>query len=304
MTARDELATLRNDLSTKGGAAVRVLQVTDDPDVSAGDVAKVIATDPMFAAQVLRSANSSYYGLSGRVSSLPFAVSVMGFSALRSLAVVTAGRLNREGASPDGFWQAATLTATAAEMVAPSLAVEPGEAFSVGLLHLMGSALLYQASTVAGRTTPRSRPGRRDESDSPGVTLCLPLATDPDTLLIAEADGFGVGHDVLVAQVLEGWRFPAGITEAIARHHEPVLPDSPPLRRVLQIARSVADTVLVSEVLADVDADDSAVGVTMTPEAERMCAWLSEGAIGRIEAEALAVRTRHRAAELLASLRP
>jgi HD-like signal output (HDOD) protein len=274
---------------------VQVLRLVDDPDVSAQQLARAVATDPVLAARVLRVANSPYYGLGGRVGTLPFAVSVVGFQAVRSLAVVAAAGLDDPSAAPEGFWRGAALVATAAELLAPLVEADPGDAFSLGLLHTLGAALLHQRG--------------------PGVQLCLPQPDDARGLLASERERFGETHDELAARALATWHMPARLCELIARHHEAVLPDSGPLERSLHVARLIADHVLrapgpgadggppdgsgdgpqeAPDALASATADRPGDTATLV--------WLTEGRIAAADVPHLVAGTRHRAGALLQGL--
>ena len=274
MTTALERLRGQQELAGRAGAAVRVLRMADDPNAAAADLARAIGTDALLAARVLRTANSTYYGLSGRVSTLAFAVSVLGFQGVRSLAVMAAAGIDDPHGAPDGFWEAAALCATGGEIVAPMLGGDPGDAFSVGLLHLIGSAMLHQA---------------RDPDDEP-VTVCLPMRHDGDALLTAERQAFGVGHDEIGAEVLAGWHVPIQICTLVERHHRAAMPDAPVLERVLQISRTLADAILREE--SDLS------------RAVDTCAWLSGGVLGPMVAESVAERMQVRAQALLEGLRP
>jgi HD-like signal output (HDOD) protein len=257
-------------LPPRAAAAARVLQLADDPDTSAQDLARAMGTDPVFAARVLRVANSSYYGLSGRVATLPFAVSVVGFQAVRGLAVVAAAGLDDPAGSPDGFWRAAALAATGAELVAPIVGAESGDAFCVGLLHTIGAALLHQHQPL----------GR----------LCLPSPDDADQLLQAESGVYGISHDQLGARVLSAWHFPEHVCALIGRHHDTVLPDAAPLERALHTARLLSDLLLLD---APVDQN----------QLTRLV-WLTEGRLSPDDLPGVLERMADRSAALLDGLIP
>src|SRR3954454_19569323 len=92
-------------LPTDSTAAVRVLLIADDASSSADDLGAVVAADPALTTRVMRMANSAFYGLSGRVRSCAFAVTVLGFSTVRSVAAATAaGALEEDVTLPPGFW--------------------------------------------------------------------------------------------------------------------------------------------------------------------------------------------------------
>lgn len=265
--AVDALLARHEQLPARAQAAARVLQLCDDPDTSAQQLARAIGTDPVFAAKVLRVANSSYYGLSGRVSTLPFAVSVVGFQTVRSLAVVAAAGLDDPDATPPRFWEGAALTATAAEVFAPLLDADAGDAFSLGLLHTLGSALLHQHRALG--------------------LVCLPEPDDAARLHAEEVAAYGTTHEAVGARVLAMWHFPERVCSLIARHHEALLPDASALERCLHAARRVADRLMRG------DAEDGL---------EATVAWLTDGHVVADELPALLERVADRAAALLDGL--
>ena len=280
MDAAAVLLSRHEQLPPSAAAAAKVLRLVDDPDASAQDVARAMGTDPVFAARMLRVANSTYYGLSGRVSTLPFAVSVVGFQTVRSLAVVAAAGLDNPAGAPEGFWRVAALSATAAELVAPVVGADPGDAFAVGLLHIIGAALLHQHQALPA--------------------LCLPEADGGEELLRAERERYGVTHDQLGAQVLSAWHVPERICSLIARHHEQLLPQAPPLARALHAARLMADHHLRSHLPENSErhADQQELSVVHATQ----LSWLSEGRMGEDEVPALLERMVERSGALLEGL--
>jgi HD-like signal output (HDOD) protein len=253
-------------LPARAGVAQSVLRVVDDPDAGIADLVAVIGTDPAFAARVMRVANSSYYGITGRVSTLPYAVSIIGFQAIRGLAIAAAAGLDGPNTTPAGFWRAATIAATAADLVAPLLGAHPGDAFCLGLLHTLGSALLHQ--------------------HRPLPALCLPDPVDDADLARQEIEIYGIGHAEAGARTLTAWKFPEQLCSLIARHHEPVLPDASPLERVLPTARA-----LTQRALTDQPHDDDR-------DSDHTLARLSHGQLTTSVIDALITQIHDRAAAL------
>ena len=75
------------ELPTLPQVAVTLMDLLDDPDTSAPEINRVMARDPSLAAKILRLVNSAYYGLANRVSSLNQATVMMGFKAVKSVAL-------------------------------------------------------------------------------------------------------------------------------------------------------------------------------------------------------------------------
>ena len=91
----------------------------------------------------MRLANSPYYGLSRRIGSASRAVVLLGFSAVRALAVSAAYGLLVDESSEGlpGFWTHSVSAAVGASCVARIAGAPMNDAFSAGLLHDVGLGL-------------------------------------------------------------------------------------------------------------------------------------------------------------------
>lgn len=220
---------LRN-LPMRSGIAAQLLVALDDPEVTPAEVAQIIQTDPSLAARVLRLANSPYFGLNGSVATCTQAIVVLGFSVIRSLSVTSAAGLFGEAGRgmPAGFWEHAARVAAGASLVARYRGLPPGDAFSAGLLHDLGRALLFRHDPV------------RYEA------LEAEFGIDTSELVDAERTIFGIDHGDAAALVLEQWRIPQSLVDAIRSHHRPID----------EVDSRVARFVIVGEALAELDEGD------------------------------------------------
>jgi HD-like signal output (HDOD) protein len=226
--ASDTAETLANrTLPARAGAAARVISIIDDAESGIGLLVNAIGADPALAAKVLTVANSAYYGLSRRVGSLQYAISVVGYDTVRALTVPILAGLDDPSAVPTRFWEQAASAAVAGQLTATILDANPADAFCAGLLHTIGSALLHQ--------------------QSPLPSLCLPLVDDEQAFIRTEIEQYGVSHAEVGAQALVKWRFPPHLIELVADHHEVSLSDAQPLARVLQAARLLTDLNLAGD---------------------------------------------------------
>ena len=193
------------DIPVNPGAAMRLLWMLEDPNTSETDLGRLIETDPALSTQVIRHANTAFYGLSGQVASAARAVSVLGLSTVRALATTAAFDLfsDRGRGVPEGFWAHSVKTAAAAAALAKRVGVDASDAFSAGLLHDIGMALVF-------RRAPRRYEdvlGRLDRGS--GVDLVQ-----------AEKEEFGFSHAQVGAAALGVMKFPVELVDAIARHHD------------------------------------------------------------------------------------
>jgi HD-like signal output (HDOD) protein len=124
-----------------------------NPDSSAAEIAKIISRDPSTATKVLRLANSAYYGLRSKVTTINHAVTMLGFKIIRNL-VTTAtifdvpfhGDLS-EYFDRDKFWRHSLGTGVAAQILAREafhVDRRNDDYFICGLLHDLGKIVLAQ----------------------------------------------------------------------------------------------------------------------------------------------------------------
>jgi putative nucleotidyltransferase with HDIG domain len=224
----NDLITEVTQLPVQPGAAMRLLWMLEDPRTSAADLGRLIESDPALSAQVIRLANTAFYGLSGKISSAWRAVTVLGLATVRAIATTAAFDLFSEtGRSvPDDFWPHSVTTAASAAALARRVGIQPNDAFSSGLLHDIGSALVF-----------RRAPRRYD------AVLEL-LASDPTIgPLEAEQREFGMTHADVGAAALSVMRFPADMVEAIGSHHSEPASVTSHLGRLLVASDAVAIAV-------------------------------------------------------------
>lgn len=214
-------------LPAQPSVAVRTVWVADQPNSSAKDLAAALTADPSLTARVLRLANSAYYGLSRRVAEVGFAVTVVGFPTVRAMAAVHASGLFEPGEHtvPDRYWEHSLATAAICSVLAPRAGVRPNQAFPLGLLHDLGSALLFRADPECFEAVQAEARGGR-------------------ALRAAERAAFGMAHDEAAARVFSAWRFPETFIEAVADHHAHPATLTEPHTMLLVAAESVASRLV------------------------------------------------------------
>ncbi|MCH2160526.1 MAG: HDOD domain-containing protein, partial [Phycisphaerales bacterium] len=73
------------DLPTLPAVAAQMLELTTRSDVELSEIAKVIEHDPAIATRVLKTVNSSFYGLTRRVMSIRQALAYLGMETVKGL---------------------------------------------------------------------------------------------------------------------------------------------------------------------------------------------------------------------------
>lgn len=187
-----------DQLSASGAVAQRVLDEINSPMTTARRVAAVVDLDPVLAAQVMRMANSAAFGAIGTVSTSARAIAMVGLSGVRSLAAARAVSSARQ--TPPGFWEHSLAAAAGCVAASSAFGVARDEAFSMGLLHDLGWALLHLVDADWYATNAHAA--------GDGAQQCE-----------AEESRFGIGHDLAAARLLSSWNFPVNVGMAIGAHH-------------------------------------------------------------------------------------
>lgn len=271
METKDLVAEI-TQLPVQPGAAMRLLWMLEDPRTSAADIGRLIETDPALSTQVIRLANTAFYGLSGKVSSAWRAVTVLGLATVRAIATTAAFDLfSEKGRSvPDDFWPHSLNAAAAASVVGRRIGMPPNDTFSCGLLHDIGTALVF-------RRAPRRYDAVIDRMN----------ANEGLTLIEAEKAEFGITHADVGAAALRVMKFPMEMVEALGAHHRPPAEVPSTLARVIIAADSLACEVLpggletnapVDEALAALNIPESAIEAVLDEvrqDAENLNGFLS-----------------------------
>ena len=190
-------------------AAMRLIELTDDPGAELSEVSRIISADQGLAVRVLQVANSAFYGAQRKIGSINQAVVTIGFQAVKnitlSLSVMTNSRMQAKlsAGNLEFFWRQSLATAIVARRLAVSLGIKnPDEAFTAGLIHDIGVVILMNRyEELYARTVENAR-----KRNAP--------------LLQMEQEVFEMNHAELGAELCRHWRLPQTIISAVATHHD------------------------------------------------------------------------------------
>jgi HD-like signal output (HDOD) protein len=178
-------------------------------DTTVADVAKVIASDSGIAAKVLQVVNSAFFRLPRRITRIDHAISHLGFTAIRNLALSAEifSQWPLRGL-PGGFdpeeLQAHTEAIAAAAYALAGRSPWADDALLAGLMHEIGYWILLQQC-------PKEMCQVLDIARVEGIPLHE-----------GEIQVFGTSHAEIGAYLLGLWGFPYPIVEAVAFHHNPL----------------------------------------------------------------------------------
>jgi two-component system, cell cycle response regulator len=201
-------------LPTLPGVAIRILDTVkrEVPDLK--ELVEIISTDPPLSAEILRMANSSYYGLSRKVASVSHAVNMLGVNAVKNLTLgfclVRSFRNKGKNAFDYvQFWKNSLVSAVACRLIAEKNCPDAeDDAFFLGLLHNIGILTFNQIMPLQYDLVLQemSRSSCSHES--------------------AEARVLGFDHMEMGAYLVKLWGLPENFSDAILFHHDSEIPDN------------------------------------------------------------------------------
>ncbi|MCL4693648.1 MAG: HDOD domain-containing protein [Candidatus Hydrogenedentes bacterium] len=182
------------------------------PDISVKMIARIIERDVGMAAKTLQWVNSAYFGVRNQVTSVTYAVSLLGLDVIRSM-VLTMGvfsefakRRLAAGFSLETFMDHSVAVGASAKRVALQNGTNErlaNDAFTAGILHDTGKLVLAA--------------GRSDEYAS----LLARTGGDTSQIHDIEREVLGATHAEVGGYLLGLWGFPDPVVEAVAYHHNP-----------------------------------------------------------------------------------
>lgn len=228
----EEIVRRVEDLPSLPQVVHRVIRLTEDPRATAADVSNAISCDQSLAANVLKLANSAYYGFARRIGTITEAVIILGFNTVRSLAfacsVYDVFKADVEGYSlaRGELWKHSLACAMASRLVARRIKFRsPDQAFIAGLLHDIGKVILNFHVGASYEEIIRN------------------VGEGGASFQEAERAVLGYSHSDVGARVAEKWSLPEDLVAAIGYHHEPA---SAPAGRGLTAVVHVADAIVLS----------------------------------------------------------
>ena len=192
------------DLPAMPVVATKVMQLVEDENVTAAELAKIVASDPAVAARIMKISNSPLYGCQRQNQTLPGAIMLMGFNTLKSLVVVAYLKdvFKPIGLTEKMLWEHSFGAALAARIIASDIReINPEEAFLAGLLHDIGKLIMFNSD--------------RDKFHMV-IEQCF---NEGIWFEDAEKAVYPYTHSELGGCVLEKWNFPAVLVNAVTQHH-------------------------------------------------------------------------------------
>ncbi len=188
--------------------AIKLLNLTNDDNTRIENLSRIIETEPVLAAKILNQVNSAAYALPNKMTSINRAVTMLGFSAVRQLAInlLFYNKLIHYNSTQSFdllfFWQHCLYVASLSKRIAIALKhPDPDLVYTGGLLHDIGKVVLETY-------------GRMTYSDF----ICS-IGGNKHSNIEEEHNFFGITHTEMGQVFCQEWQLPTSIMAIVAFHH-------------------------------------------------------------------------------------
>lgn len=212
----DDRSKILNSSSSRQAVALEVVGLTKNPNTSASKIGNLIASDENLSNKILKVANSPIFGLPRRISTLSFAVVVLGFDSLRTLVTrLMVGDAFRKIVDTifnyQDFWDHSVGCAVMTRLLAKKTGIRnPDNALVAGLLHDVGYLVFHE--TIKDQKNALKEIHEKSQ---------VPFGQVIEAFC-------GISHQEAGAQLAERWMLPGAVCDAILNHHKPQLASEDP----------------------------------------------------------------------------
>ena len=197
------------NLPAMSSAMLEVSKLLDDPSTNTSALSKIIGKDQGLSTKILSIANSPLYGLTRKVSTIDFAILIIGYQDIKNIVVALTMVDSFKNKSDkyldqNSFWGHCMLAGTAAKRIAEDLGFKIGsEAFVAGLIHDLGLPVMHKFF----------------KNDFEKIVNDFNDKNAP--ILDSERNYLGMDHQEIGYFLANKWSLPEHLSNAILYHHKP-----------------------------------------------------------------------------------
>lgn len=193
-------------LPSMPAVAMQIIDLVQEDEANVDTIAETVSLDPALSTKMLKTVNSSFYGLPKTIGSVHQAIIVLGLNSVKTLALgfSLVGKLtqsNGEGFDQAAYWRRSLYCATAAKLLCEKLnIVQAEEVFMASLLQDVGQLAFVQVLEEEYAAILNASEG------------------DHRILSAIEREVLGGDHTEVGGALAESWGLPPLLVESIRLH--------------------------------------------------------------------------------------
>lgn len=215
---------------------MEVSKIIEEPGASASKLGKVISKDQGLVTKILSVANSPLYGIPRRVSTIDFAIVILGFNHIKNIVIALSMMeafkdVNGPKFDHKKYWAHSFMVATAAKKIADDLGYRTsGEVFTAGLLHDLGIPIIYKYFNK-------------------GYNEIIRLVEETGRSFFSlEEEVIGINHMEIAKFLIDKWNLPVNLGESIQYHHYPSrTPNDPLVAALIHLADFITQKIEIGD---------------------------------------------------------
>ncbi|MBI3815682.1 MAG: HDOD domain-containing protein [Nitrospinae bacterium] len=202
---RRRIEELKN-LPTLPGVIQKISLMVESSSTSAEEVGKIISSDQILSAKVLRLINSAFYGFPGRISNVTHGLVLLGFNVVKGLVLSTSVFDIMLSKGMVDLWKHSLGCAMTAGAIARKLnQPEPEEVSVAALLHDFGKVVI------------------KLEMPEESGEIEKMVREKNISMYEAETKVLDFTHAAVGSWLCEKWNLPKNLSDPITYHHQPHL---------------------------------------------------------------------------------
>ncbi|WP_339742556.1 GGDEF domain-containing protein [uncultured Rubinisphaera sp.] len=221
-------------LPTLPAVAVRLLEISKNPETELNEIVDLIKTDPAITARILQATNSSFFSFNTKINSIERAVTLLGTTVITSLSLSFSLADESMSQGPmqafyRDYWKQSIINAVAGEIIGKRC--QPGlecEFFMASLLVDIGR--LAMLKTISREYYP----------------VLVTYESQERQLFEVEHEFLGLDHSLVSYKLIEKWGLPDSMLHGIRLQHfstETLFEELTPGKHVMEAAIVLSNAV-------------------------------------------------------------
>jgi putative nucleotidyltransferase with HDIG domain len=194
------------ELSAMPGIALDTMAMLNDPRVSVKEIVDKVMLDQAMVSFILKNCNSPFYGIRTEITSLPRAISLLGYANLKSILMSYFLRnlyhVSGRNEIKERLWKHSIAVAVFSKNIAGRLGVDTEDAYVAGLLHDIGKMVLYL-----------------DDSEK-YQNIIQAVESGKSDFITAEKEQLNLTHVDTGYFLTEKWKFSQLLKDVVLYHHD------------------------------------------------------------------------------------